>query len=150
MKDERISTVIITISYYHQISPPLYLPEQWNFLYVELSQVALQHPDKDSSKGRGNNTAALDCMVWGDRSKDDFNMLAQLQKVTHAWKSLFIIFRWSAPGQARGPQAYSLIAAVKLSSWVRQKHRSCKSPFWLPLGRNSWQSGVFPGGLLLW
>lgn len=55
----------------HQSSLPIY------------SQAALQHPDNDSSKDTGKNTAALDCMVWGDRSKYDFNMLAQLQKVSH-------------------------------------------------------------------
>lgn len=71
---------------------------------METSQAALRHPDKDSLKGGGNHTTVLDCMVWGDRSKDDFNMLAQLQKVTDAWKSSFTAFRLSR-GQANGPQA---------------------------------------------
>lgn len=32
-------------------------------------------------KRRLHSMATLDSVVWGDSSKDDFNMLAQLQKV---------------------------------------------------------------------
>lgn len=47
------------------------------------SQLPYQQPQGDlmSLQSHQNSTAALDSMVWGDRSKDDFNMLAQLQKV---------------------------------------------------------------------
>lgn len=43
-----------------------------------------------SLQSHQNSTAALDSVVWGDRSKDDFNMLAQLQKVSFCLSSISI------------------------------------------------------------
>lgn len=37
--------------------------------------------EPSTSAGRQDRALTIDGMIWGDRSKEDFNMLAQLQKV---------------------------------------------------------------------
>lgn len=56
------------------------------------SQLPYQQLQGDlvSLQSHQNSTAALDSVVWGDRSKDDFNMLAQLQKVSFCLPSISI------------------------------------------------------------
>ena len=58
------------------IQSPLHQPQ----LQPQLQP--LPHGESSKTLSGQHHGLTLDNMVWGERSKDDFNMLAQLQKVT--------------------------------------------------------------------